>query len=243
MGTDPVALSDAVLVTSVASGDTAALADLYDRHSGAIYRTAFRRLGDRTLAEEVLQDTFMALWNRAELYDPSAGSLLAWLSTIARNRAIDRMRALGRRPSAIPLSAVFSDEGNDERSFEHALSAGDLLGVAAPPLEPDQWIDAETLRVEVQGALAQIPQQERQVLEMAYYEELTQTEIATRLGWPLGTVKTRTRRGLLRLRQSLVSVLGPDIAPPLALAAAVFDVERGSTPALSEARGVADGPR
>jgi len=215
MGTEPVTGTDAMLVASVATGDMAALAELYDRYSDAIYRTAFRRLGDRQLAEEVLQDTYMALWNRAELFDVTAGSLLAWMSTIARNRAIDRMRAIGRRPAAVPLSAVASDDSQDERGLERALADGQLLGSGPAPLDPEQHIDQQALRQEVQAALATIPTAERQVIELAYYEELTQTEIADRLGWPLGTVKTRTRRGLMRLREALVNILGAEIAPGL----------------------------
>src|SRR4051812_34676809 len=110
MTTDPVARSDAVLVSLVASGDATALAELYDRHSDAIFRAAYRRLGDRQLAEEVLQDTYLALWNRATLFDEQQGSLLAWLGTIARNRAIDRMRSIGRRPTAVPISGLLVDD-------------------------------------------------------------------------------------------------------------------------------------
>src|ERR1700690_3063920 len=102
----------------VATGDADALAALYDRYADAVYRAAFRRLGDKQLAEEVLQDTYMALWNRAELFDPGLGSLLAWLSTIARNRAVDRLRALGRRPAAVPLSSVLPDDDREDRSFD-----------------------------------------------------------------------------------------------------------------------------
>jgi RNA polymerase sigma-70 factor, ECF subfamily len=230
--------SDAVLVASVVAGDTAALAALYDRHADAIYRAAFRRLGDRQLAEEVLQDTYLALWNRAELFDPAAGSLLAWLSTIARNRAIDRARALGRRPGAVPLSAVLSDHERDDHAIERALADGTLLGVGQAPPDPEQHYGAQELREEVRAALDGIPSAERQVLELAYYEDLTQTEIAARLGWPLGTVKTRTRRALLRLRRSLVGVLGPAVSPPLG----VF-VEIGEPEVALIDRGGIDGSR
>lgn len=212
---------DALLVASLARGDTAALAELYDRHSDAIYRVAFRRLGDRHLAEEVLQDTYLALWNRAELFDPSAGSLMAWLSTIARNRAVDRLRALGRRPGAIPLSAVMPAHDADDQSLDRAIASGAVVGMGTQPRDPEDAAQDAELRDEVRVALAGIPDTERQVLELAYYEELTQSEIAARLGWPLGTVKTRTRRALLRLRAALASTLGPEIAP---LAAALADM-------------------
>jgi len=204
--------SDAGLVASLARGDADALEQLYDRYSDSIFRAAFRRLGDRQLAEEVLQDTYLALWNRAELYDPAAGSLLAWLSTIARNRAIDRLRALGRRPNALPLSAMVDDGDSDDRGMDRALAKGEIVGGGMTDTDPVVVADRAALRAEIQGALDAIPDVERQVLELAYYHDLTQTEIALRLGWPLGTVKTRTRRALLRLRAALVSSLGPEVA-------------------------------
>jgi RNA polymerase sigma-70 factor (ECF subfamily) len=207
--------SDAGLVATVAAGDPDALAELYDRYADAVYRAAFRRLGDRQLAEEVLQDTFMALWNRAELFDPRQGSLLAWLSTIARNRAVDRLRQLGRRPPAVPLSAVLADDDHEDRGLERVLAHAVPLGSGGPADDPVAMLEDAALRDEILGALGTIPSNERQVLELAYYEELTQTEIATRLGWPLGTVKTRTRRALLRLRGVLTTLLGPEAAPPI----------------------------
>jgi RNA polymerase sigma-70 factor (ECF subfamily) len=206
---------DAELVAVVAAGDTAALAELYERHANAIYRAAFRRVGDRQIAEEVLQDTYMALWHRADLFDPHAGSLLAWLSTIARNRAVDRLRQLGRRPATVPLSAMLGDEDQDDRGVDRALASGTLMGTGSAPLDPERLLEDAALRQEIRAAMEGIPTLERQVLELAYYGGLTQSEISQRLGWPLGTVKTRTRRALLRLREVLSVVLGPDtLAPP-----------------------------
>jgi RNA polymerase sigma-70 factor, ECF subfamily len=242
MGSDMAVHSDAVLVASVAAGDAAALAELYGRYADAIYRAAFRRLGDRQLAEEVLQDTYLALWNKAELFDPGAGSLVAWLSTIARNRAVDRLRALGRRPAAVPLSAVIANDDREDRALERALADGALLGSGTAPLSPEAALDEEMLRVEVRTALDTIPPMERQVLELAYYEELTQTEIADRLGWPLGTVKTRTRRALFRLRATLVGVLGPDIAPSEVMVGLIDD-DGVDLATVAEPAGGHDGPR
>src|SRR5204863_30684 len=93
---------DVGLVRAVATGSQDALAALYDRHAGAVYGVASRLTTDRQLAEEVVQETFLAVWNRAELFDPKAGSLAAWLHTIARNRTVDRLRAIGRRPRPMP---------------------------------------------------------------------------------------------------------------------------------------------
>jgi RNA polymerase sigma-70 factor (ECF subfamily) len=199
--------SDRDLVWRVASGDEAALAQLYDRHADAVYRVAFRLLGDRHLAEEVLQETYLALWNRAELYEPERGSLTAWLLTIARNRAVDRLRALGRRPLPLPMSAAAPD---DRSSAEDALSVGRLVASGPASPDPQEEIDAAWLRQTVREALGQVPDTERRAIELAYYEELTQTEIAARLGWPLGTVKTRTRRALGRLRSLLAESLGSE---------------------------------
>ncbi len=223
--------SDAGLVASLAKGDAGALEELYDRYADSIYRAAFRRLGDRQLAEEVLQDTYLALWNRAELYDPAAGSLLAWLSTIARNRAVDRLRALGRRPNALPLSAMVDDDATDDRGVDRALAQGEMVGGGMTETDPVVGADRAALKAEIRTALDGIPEAERQVLDLAYYHELTQTEIAARLGWPLGTVKTRTRRALLRLRASLAASLGPEVAllpPQLAELEAVVDGEEAA---------------
>ena len=195
-------------MVSLLRGDASALAELYDRYADVIFRAAFRRLGDRQLAEEVVQDTWLTLWERAELFDPAMGSLVGWLSTIARNRAVDRLRALARRPGALPLSAVFAADTGEDR----ALAAGQVLVSEDPARDPQLVLDELELRETMLQALTQIPADERQVLELAYYADLTQPEIAQRLGWPLGTVKTRTRRGLLRLRSVLARSLGPDMA-------------------------------
>ena len=201
--------TDAELVTRVASGDESALADLYDRHADAVFRLAFRLLGDRHLAEEVLQDTYLAVWNRAELFDPSVGSLSAWMLTIARHRAVDRLRWLGRRPSALPLSAATGPEG--DQPPEGGLEPGVLVAGSAPHADPEEAAEAAWLRQAVRSALDGVPDAERKAIELAYYEELSQTEIASRLGWPLGTVKTRTRRALSRLRTLLADALGPEV--------------------------------
>ncbi len=102
-GIGPGPSADAALVREVAAGSHDALAALYDRHADGVFAAASRLTSDRGLAEEVVQETFLALWNRAETFDPSLGSLAAWLHTIARNRAVDRLRAAGRRPHLVPL--------------------------------------------------------------------------------------------------------------------------------------------
>ena len=214
---------DAALVREVAAGSHDALAELYDRHGDAVFAAASRLTSDRGLAEEVVQETFLALWNRADTFDPSIGSLAAWLHTIARNRTVDRLRAAGRRPTLVPLSSAASSGtafgGGDEpdaEALERVLASGSVIAGAAVPPSPEMAVALGELRAALQAALADMPEAERVVIVMAYGEDLSQTEIAERLGWPLGTVKTRTRRALLRLREVLGSGVGPEFTRYLA---------------------------
>src|SRR6185503_860748 len=209
------AAEDLALVRDVAGGSQDALATLYDRHAEAVYVAACRLTSDRQVAEEVVQETFLALWNRAELFNPDAGSLAAWLHTIARNRTVDRLRAAGRRPNLVPLSSAAGDDEHDTAALERIAASGTVLGGADLGPGPEGELAATELREVIRGALAQLPEHERTALVLAYSSELTQSEIAERLGWPLGTVKTRTRRALMRLREVLSDELGPavDLAP------------------------------
>jgi RNA polymerase sigma-70 factor, ECF subfamily len=203
--------ADGALVAAVAAGSEEALAELYDRHAAAIHATALRLIGDRQAAEDVVQEVFLTLWNRAERFDPAAGSLAAWLGTMARNRAIDRLRAAGRRPQLVALGRD-GDEGAADEALERAAEAGrDTERFDAG--DPASVLEAAETRSAISAALATMPGPEREVILLAYRDELTQREIAARLGWPLGTVKTRTRRALARLRGVLADVYGPQLAP------------------------------
>jgi len=204
---------DAALVREVAAGSQSALGDLYDRYVDAVYAAASRLTSDRQVAEEVVQETFLALWNRAELFDPKIGSLAAWLHTIARNRTVDRLRAAGRRPNLIPLSSAAGEDEEAGAALDRLVAAGTVIGGAGVGSGPEGELAATELRQVLRDALAELPDAERTAIVLAYREELTQTEIADRLGWPLGTVKTRTRRALLRLRGALAEELGPGAAP------------------------------
>ncbi len=221
-GAGPVPLDDAALVREVATGSHDALALLYDRHGDAVFAVAARLTSDRGIAEEVVQETFLALWNRAEIFDPTIGSLAAWLHTIARNRTVDRLRAGGRRSMTIPLSGAVSgrsrDVAGDVRAdaLERVLASGEMVAGSMPAPSPESAFELVELRQAIQAALAGMPDDERAVIELAYGEDLTQSEIAERLGWPLGTVKTRTRRGLGRLRRILGTGEGPESARYLA---------------------------
>jgi RNA polymerase sigma-70 factor (ECF subfamily) len=172
--------SDTSLVTAIRSGDQAAMAELYDRYSSIVYSVALRVLQDTGTAEDVLQDTFMMLWRNPGAFDASRGNMAAWLAVIARNRAIDCLRR--RRPES------------------------DMEGVVVS-VEPDLVSHAERSRAmeKVRGVLEAMPGTQRSVLEMAYFEGLTHTEIAEKTGEPLGTIKTRIRTGLLLLRKSLAA--------------------------------------
>jgi RNA polymerase sigma-70 factor (ECF subfamily) len=203
--------ADADLVVAVAAGSEDALATLYDRHAPAIHATALRLTGDRQVAEDVVQEVFLALWNRAERYDPARGSLSAWLGTIARNRVVDRLRAAGRRPRLVTLPGPGDERSGD--ALERAVHAGATTSADAVAGDPARALEAAEARDAIGAALAGMPDEERQVILLAYREELTQREIASHLGWPLGTVKTRTRRALGRLRTVLAGVYGPAVAP------------------------------
>ena len=201
-------VDDPGLVRELVLGSEAALGTLYDRYGEAIFASAYRLTADRGIAEEVVQETFLTLWNRAELFDPAAGSLPAWLHAIGRNRAIDRLRAAGRRPRIVTTSSGAPDE-SETQSLERAMASGTVVAGAAQPPGPEEAADAAGLRDAIRLAMTSMPELERTVILLAYQEELSQTEIADRLDWPLGTVKTRTRRALLRLREAL----GGEFAP------------------------------
>ena len=200
---------DVVLVRALVRGSETALSTLYDRYGEAIFASAYRLTADRGIAEEVVQETFLTLWNRAELFDPTAGSLPAWLHAIGRNRAVDRLRAAGRRPRLVALSSASMPDESETQGLERAMANGTVVAGAAQPPGPEEAADAAGLRQAIRDAITKMPDQERTVIVLAYQEELSQTEIANRLDWPLGTVKTRTRRALLRLREALGGEFGP----------------------------------
>ena len=193
---------EADLVRAVARGSEEALAALYDRHADGVHAVALRLTSDRQLAEEVVQETFLALWNRAELFDPALASLATWLRTIARNRTVDRLRAAGRRPPLVPLPG-HGDAEDADVGFDRVGVDAVVIGGAAPDPGPEAAAEAAESTAAVGAAIAGMPEDERTVILLAYREGLTQAEIAERLAWPLGTVKTRTRRALARLRAVL----------------------------------------
>jgi RNA polymerase sigma-70 factor (ECF subfamily) len=198
---------DGLLLRRVAGGDEAAFMTLYDRHADALFGTTVRFLRDRESAAEVLQDVFMAIWQRADQYDPRFGSAFGWLLGIARNRAIDRLRAEARRPRAVHAWSADPDASDSVDLLDWAGHRRDASVEGDPVVEADRrWT-----RSLVRTTLAEMPPDERQVVVLAYDHALSQSEIADRLGMPIGTVKSRTRRALARLRARLADV--PDLRP------------------------------
>lgn len=184
---------DCALVTRMADADERALGELYDRHGRPVYALALAIVRDRADAEEVVADAFGQAWRTAAQFDPSRGSVGAWLATITRTRALDLVRARGRRARAL------------ERAAQADVGSQATLGAAADA--PDRGVEREEARRLVARSLADLPEAQRRVIELAYLGGLTQTEIAAELQEPLGTVKTRMRAGMEKLRGSLAQLL------------------------------------
>ena len=200
----PEPQTDVDLLELVVGGSAEALASLYDRHAGDVYALAARTTGDASVASDVVQETFLALWDRAELFDPARGSLRGWLLAIARNRGIDHVRYARRHDRAVAFSTL-GTEGQDDHSLAEWLTqSGALVATGAPDPGPETAVVGLETRASVADAIATLAPVERSVILLAYGAQLSQVEIAARLGWPLGTVKTRTRRALRHLRDRLV---------------------------------------
>ncbi len=174
------------LVTTMARGDKHALAGLYDQLSGPIYSLAYRMLGDASEAQDLVQDIFLQIWRTASTYESSRGSVFSWMATLTRNRAIDRIRMRKRRTE---LLANAAPELQPAAPAGEADSAGTL------------WLREKAAAVRT--ALAGLAPDQQQAIELAYFSGLTQQEIAAKLNEPLGTIKARIRRGLLRLKDRL----------------------------------------
>jgi RNA polymerase sigma-70 factor (ECF subfamily) len=181
---DPSADIDAI--RRVAEGDADALAALYDRHSRIVYSLAFRIMGDASDAEEVTQDVFAQVWRQASRYDTTRGAVVAWMLMMTRSRAIDRLRSRRGLPPVAPDSWRGLTEMIDPAEGPELMT-----------LTADQV-------ARVRDALNALPLSQRLAIQLAFYEGLTHVEIAERLEEPLGTVKTRIRLGLLKLRDAVL---------------------------------------
>ena len=196
-GSDLKMVPDAELIALVTRGDQDALVTLYERYSRAVYSFSLRIVGDAQVAEEILQEVFVRAWQQGGSFQSARGSLITWLLSITHNLSIDEVRRRKRRPqkaeSEEPESilATLPDEGID--------------------VEEEVWLSS--LRVSIQDALRQLPAAQREAIELAYFQGLTQREIADTLGEPLGTIKTRMRLGMLKLREQLGPVVSERAEP------------------------------
>jgi RNA polymerase sigma-70 factor, ECF subfamily len=169
-----LAVSDGELIERAGTGDRFALETLYERYARSVFGLALRRLGDRGRAEDAVQETFVSIWRAAKTYSPERGPGAPWLYAVARNAIVDRGRARNEPPVEVA----------DEPSFESG---------------PDDRAEQSWTQWRVHCALEQLPASEREVIALAYWSGLSQSEVAGTLGIPLGTVKTRTRSALQRL--------------------------------------------
>lgn len=184
----PVQESDEDLASLAARGDTAALEMLYDRHSAVVLGLLVKVVGDRALAEDVLQETFWRVWKSAADFDAGRGTFTSWLFRIARNLAIDAHRRTNSRPQAI-------------QPTEDADSV--LEQLADPEADVAEQAQFNLQSRQVRNAIASLPRQQRQVIEMAYFYGMTRQEIAEATGEALGTIHTRARLGLQKVREEL----------------------------------------
>jgi RNA polymerase sigma-70 factor (ECF subfamily) len=170
--------SDGELIQRTGEGDRAAFDKLYRRYARPVFGLALRRLGDRGRAEDAVQETFVSIWRSASTYKPERGPGAPWLYGVARNAIVDRSRARYEPPAEAPDEAA-AEPGPEDRAEQSWT----------------QW--------QVHSALERLPEREREVIALAYWSDLSQSEVAERLGIPLGTVKTRTRSALMHLAEIL----------------------------------------
>jgi RNA polymerase sigma-70 factor, ECF subfamily len=181
--------ADRLIVRRMAGGDHLALGELYDRHARLLYSLALRIVRERSDAEDVLQETFSQVWRQANRFEASRGTVVGWLVTVTRSRALDRLRQRRtQREGAADFDRVADNLPDQSRALDLQL------------------VTAEQAN-RVRQALAALPDELRIPLELAYYEGLSQSEIAERLRTPLGTIKTRMRQTLLRLREALAGAM------------------------------------
>jgi RNA polymerase sigma-70 factor, ECF subfamily len=180
---------DQEMIARISRRDQSAFSALYDRLSGPLYSLAMKMLGDPAEAQDALQDVFLQIWSSAGTYDPEHSSVFSWTVLLTRSRVIDRLRARGRR-SRVVVASTEDTPSADASTVESAADTAEKNDEAA----------------RVRYVLNNLPPEQRETIEMAFFEHLSHHEIAARLGQPLGTVKARIRRGLLKLRERLNNV-------------------------------------
>ena len=171
------------LLKRIGQGDRGSFEKLYDRFSGPLFSTAYRVLNNQVAAEDVLQDVFIQIWEKAPLYNPALGKPLTWAVTLTRNKAIDRLRSTQRR------NRLQDDVQRESKIFEQFDGQSSFDAVAS----------VETSKL-VREAIEKLSKDQRQVIELAFFSSMTQAEIAERLNEPLGTIKARIRRAMMKLR-------------------------------------------
>jgi RNA polymerase sigma-70 factor (ECF subfamily) len=176
------------LLARVAKRERAAFEQLYDRYANILYATAMKFLKEDADAQDVVQDVFIQIWDKAKLYDPAKGKPLTWALTMTRNRSIDRIRAIQRRTR-------LRDDFEKETVLDESAGVRESLS----------GVDASEKSQVLRDAVGRLSPEQRKVIELAFFRGFTQSEIADRLGEPLGTVKARARRGLMKLKE----ILGP----------------------------------
>ena len=174
------------LLARITKRERAAFEELYTRYSNILYATAMKFLKEDADAQDVVQDVFIQIWDKAKLYDPAKGKPLTWALTMTRNRSIDRIRAIQRRTRL-------------RDDFEKETVADESAGIR----EALSGVDASEKTQILRDAVARLSPEQRKVIDLAFFGGLTQSEIADRLGEPLGTVKARARRGLMKLKEHL----------------------------------------
>jgi RNA polymerase sigma-70 factor (ECF subfamily) len=187
-----VSPGDPELMLRVSHGDERALGELYDRYAGMVYSLTTAILRDTDEAEEATADAFVQIWTNAASWDASRGSVGAWITTIGRTRALDRLRSRKRRERAVERAT---------RRDEH----GTAVPMSNPGIAPDRAVERVELSLSVAKHMAALPDAQRRAIELAFFRGLSHSEIAEELSEPLGTVKTRIRTGMEKLRASMMA--------------------------------------
>ncbi len=182
MDKSSVPSADQILIDRIKDGDKSAFRDIYARFSQVVFNLAFRMLRSREEAEEVVQEIFLQLWNKAESYDPERGAVSTWIINIARSRSIDKLRTLGFREQTTELN---EERVNSKSDFSRIIE------------------DREERKKIIQQALDSLPDNQRIAIEMVFFEGLTHMETAERLKEPVGTIKTRIRLGVAKLKEKI----------------------------------------
>ena len=184
----PQQIADREMILRIGRGDQTAFSELYDRLSGPLYSLALRMLGDASDAQDALQEVFLQIWSRARTYDPEKSSVFSWAVLLTRSRGIDRLRARDRRLRVLVGSTA------DETKLAEATNASTAESAA-------DTVDRNDEAAHVRSLLNNLPPEQRHAIDLAFFGHLTHHEIAAQLGQPLGTIKARIRRGLLKLRE------------------------------------------